>query len=64
MAAVSTLSGNTGGERMLKFYHTHTGDTLQVVYFRQGEYDTRPLINSRSFWPTGAMENSTILTHN
>ena len=39
MAAVSTLSGNTGGERTLKFYHTHTGDSLQVVYFRQGEYD-------------------------
>lgn len=39
MAAVSTLSGNTGGERTLKFFHTHTGDTLQVVYFRQGEYN-------------------------
>ena len=39
MAAVSTLSGNTGGERMLSFFHTHTGDSLQVVYFRQGEYD-------------------------
>ena len=39
MAAVSTLSGNTGGEKTLKFYHTHTGDSLQVVYFRQGEYD-------------------------
>lgn len=40
IVAVSTLSGNTGGERTLKFYHTHTGDSLQVVYFRQGEYDT------------------------
>jgi uncharacterized protein YcbK (DUF882 family) len=39
MTAVSTLSGNTGGERMLKLFHTHTGDTLKVVYFRQGAYD-------------------------
>ncbi len=38
MATVSTLSGNTGGERTLNFFHTHTGDSLQVVYFRQGEY--------------------------
>jgi uncharacterized protein YcbK (DUF882 family) len=39
MVAVTSLSGNTGGERVLNFYHTHTGDSLQVVYFRQGEYD-------------------------
>ena len=41
VTAVSTISGNTGGERMLKFFHTHTGDSLQVVYLRQGEYDNQ-----------------------
>ena len=37
--AISSLSGNTGGERSLSFFHTHTGDSLRVVYYRQGEYD-------------------------
>jgi len=49
MAAVSTLSGNTGGERTLKFFHTHTGDTLLVVYFRQGEYDSEALAQLKVF---------------
>ena len=49
MAAVSTLSGNTGGQRTLKFFHTHTGDTLQVVYFRQGEYDSEALAQLKVF---------------
>ena len=49
MAAVSTLSGNTGGERMLKFFHTHTGESLRVVYFRQGEYDPKAFADIRVF---------------
>jgi uncharacterized protein YcbK (DUF882 family) len=56
MTAVSTLSGNTGGERVLKFFHTHTGDSLKVVYFRQGEYDQEAFDQLRVFmadWRNG-----------
>lgn len=56
MVAVTSLSGNTGGERMLKFYHTHTGDSLQIVYFRQGEYDPDALDQLKVFladWRNG-----------
>ena len=49
MTAVSTLSGNTGGERMLKFFHTHTGDSLQLIYFRQGRYDQEALDQLKVF---------------
>jgi uncharacterized protein YcbK (DUF882 family) len=49
MAAVGSLSGNTGGERSLKFFHTHTEESLQVVYFRQGEYDPKALADIRVF---------------
>ena len=49
MAMVGSISGNTGGERALKFFHTHTGDSLQVIYFRQGEYDTDALADLRVF---------------
>jgi uncharacterized protein YcbK (DUF882 family) len=48
-AAVGSLSGNTGELRSLKFFHTHTGKSLQVVYFRQGEYDARALADIRVF---------------
>ena len=49
MAMVGSISGNTGGERALKFFHTHTGDSLHVVYFRQGEYDPDALADLRVF---------------
>jgi uncharacterized protein YcbK (DUF882 family) len=52
----SSLSGNTGGERTIKFFHTHTGDSLQVVYFRQGEYDSEALAQLKVFladWRNG-----------
>lgn len=49
LLGVASLSGNTGGERMLKFFHTHTGDSLQVVYFRQGDYDPGALADIRVF---------------
>ena len=56
VTAVSTISGNTGGERMLKFFHTHTGDSLQVVYLRQGEYDNQAFDQLKVFladWRNG-----------
>lgn len=49
MAAVTGLSGNTGGEKTLKFYHTHTGETLRVTYFRQGEYAAEAFTEIRAF---------------
>jgi len=60
MTAVGTLSGNTGGERTLKFYHTHTGETLKVVYFRQGKYDHDALDQLKVFmadWRNGKQHN-------
>ena len=56
IVAVTSLSGNTGGERVLKFYHTHTGDSLQVVYFRRGDYDPEALDQLKVFladWRNG-----------
>ncbi len=56
MVAFGSLSGNTGDERLLKFYHTHTGDSLQVVYFRLGEYDPGALADIQVFladWRNG-----------
>ena len=49
MLIVANLSGNTGEERMLKVFHTHTGDSLQVIYYRQGEYDPAALLDIRTF---------------
>ena len=46
---VGSLSGNTGEERMLKFFHTHTGETLRVIYFRQGQYDPGAFADIRVF---------------
>ena len=37
------LSGTTNDERTLSFYHTHTGKTLSVAYYKNGAYDTRAL---------------------
>ena len=45
---ISSLSGNTGEQRMLKFFHTHTGDTLDVVYFQQGEYNPQALADIKA----------------
>jgi len=56
LVAFGSLSGNTGEERLLKFYHTHTGDSLQVIYFRQGEYDPGALADIQVFladWRNG-----------
>jgi len=49
MVAVGSISGNTGEERVLNFFHTHTGETLQVVYFRQNDYDAQALADLRVF---------------
>lgn len=40
LTAYASLSQGTTGtnERELSFYHTHTGETLNVVYWRNGDY--------------------------
>lgn len=56
LLAIGSLSGNTGGERALSFFHTHTGDTLRVVYYRQGGYDNEAFEQLRVFladWRNG-----------
>ena len=35
--------------RHLRFYHTHTGKSLAVVYFRDGKYDAGALLQLREF---------------
>ncbi len=37
------LSGTTNDERSLSFYHTHTGKTLSIVYFKNGSYVSHAL---------------------
>jgi len=49
MAFAGSVSGNSDGERVLKFFHTHTGDSLRVMYFSQGEYDPKALADIRAF---------------
>jgi uncharacterized protein YcbK (DUF882 family) len=41
---VSTMAlANPEQQRTLSFRHTHTGETLNVVYWRSGAYDTQAL---------------------
>jgi uncharacterized protein YcbK (DUF882 family) len=49
LAISINISGNTGSERQLKFFHTHTGKSLEIVYFRKGEYDSNALAVLREF---------------
>jgi len=49
LAAFPGLSGSTFDDRTLKFYHTHTGKVLEVVYYRQGAYDPDALARIRIF---------------
>ena len=38
LLVLSATQGSTGAARTLKFYHTHTGESLQVTYFSGGDY--------------------------
>lgn len=49
MAMGGNIYGSTGGERTLKFFHTHTGKSIEVVYFRKREYDINALALLRDF---------------
>lgn len=43
------ISGNPTETRSLKFYHTHTGETLEAVYWVGGEYNPPALEDLNEF---------------
>jgi uncharacterized protein YcbK (DUF882 family) len=47
--AIGSISGNTDDERSVSFFHTHTGDSLRVVYYRQGKYDSEAFAQLKVF---------------
>ena len=38
LLAVFASQGSAGDSRSLKFYHTHTSETLQITYYTDGSY--------------------------
>jgi uncharacterized protein YcbK (DUF882 family) len=60
VSVVPDLFGNTGENRTLKFYHTHTGKVLEVAYYQRGEYDPAALAMIRVFladWRDGKQQD-------
>ena len=49
IALVASVSAHANEERVLEFFHTHTGDSLRVVYYKQGQYDANALADIRVF---------------
>ena len=49
IAVVGRPLANVGEVRSLRFYHTHTRESLQVTYFRHGEYDEGALNSINDF---------------
>lgn len=56
---ISTLTATaqgTGDGRTLKFYHTHTGQSLEVTYYANGDYDPDAMYRLKVFladWRNG-----------
>ena len=46
---VPAAAGSTDDARILKFYHTHTLDTLDVTYYKNGLYLLEPMEQLRVF---------------
>ena len=46
---LSGTQGSTGDARALKFYHTHTGETLRVIYYADGQYVPGSMAELRIF---------------
>ena len=42
-ASASTTDADVGQARSIAFYHTHTGERLEVVYFSEGHYSEAAL---------------------
>jgi uncharacterized protein YcbK (DUF882 family) len=60
LAVVPDLFGNAGENRDLKFFHTHTGKVLEVVYYQRGDYDPAALAMIRVFladWRDGKQQD-------
>jgi len=49
LALTTQLFGESSTSRKLSFYHTHTGKTLEVVYFQEGKYDPKAMAELRVF---------------
>ena len=43
LALTPIAIGSTGESRSLKFYHTHTHESLDVTYYRDGDYQSESL---------------------
>jgi type II secretory pathway pseudopilin PulG len=54
LLALPNAFGSLADERRLRFYHTHTGAHLDVVYYRNGTYQRRRWTASTAFCVTGA----------
>jgi len=60
LAMAPGLFGSAGGDRVLKFYHTHTGKALEVSYYRQGDYNHEALASIKEFladWRDGTQHD-------
>jgi len=56
LALTPAVIGSTGESRSLKFYHTHTHQSLEVTYYRDGDYQEESLQQLRDFladWRNG-----------
>lgn len=49
LSIAPAIFGNNDEERSLAFFHTHTGESLQVTYYRQGAYDPAANLSVRIF---------------
>ena len=53
---LSGTQGSSSDERSLKFYHSHTGESLQVIFFAGGQYLPEAMMELRVFladWRNG-----------
>ena len=60
LLALPSLLGASGDARSLRFYHTHTGKTLAVTYYQDGEYREEGMRDLRVFladWRNGAQQD-------
>ena len=48
MAACLTANASQD-EKTLKFFHTHTGESIEVCYYKDGEYDSHALRELNQF---------------
>ena len=46
---LSSAQGSAADSRMLKFYHTHTNETLEITYYTSGKYVPSAMKELKSF---------------